>query len=89
MAKPQKASRAGATRGAPIYRRIVVKLSGESLSGPDAFGIHADTIQGIAREVKSVRDLGVEVALIVGGGNIFRGARQQGLSIDQIGRAHV
>ena len=83
MAKPKKASRAGATRGAPIYKRIVVKLSGESLSGPDAFGIHADTIQGIAREVKSVRDLGVEVALIVGGGNIFRGARQQGLSIDR------
>ena len=83
MTKPQKASRAGSTRGAPIYKRIVVKLSGESLSGPDAFGIHADTIQGIAREVKSVHDMGVEVALIVGGGNIFRGARQQGLAIDR------
>jgi uridylate kinase len=68
---------------APIFRRIVVKLSGESLSGPDNFGIHAETIQNIAREIKDVQELGVEVALIVGGGNIFRGARQQGLTIDR------
>jgi uridylate kinase len=67
----------------PIYQRIVVKLSGESLSGPDNFGIHAETIRNIAREVKEVQELGVEVALIVGGGNIFRGARQQGLEIDR------
>ena len=67
----------------PAYRRVVVKLSGESLSGPEDFGIHASTIQGIAQEVKTVHDLGVEVALIVGGGNIFRGARQHGLTIDR------
>src|ERR1700722_6617193 len=67
----------------PAFQRIVVKLSGESLSGPDAFGIHADTIQGIAHEVKGVRDLGVQVALMVGGGNIFRGTRQKELSIDR------
>ena len=69
--------------GTPAYKRIVVKLSGESLSGPDGFGIHAETIQNIAREVKAVHDLGVEVAIIVGGGNIFRGARQHGLTIDR------
>ena len=68
---------------APIFRRIVVKLSGESLSGSETFGIHAETIQNIAREIKDVQELGVEVAVIVGGGNIFRGARQQGLSIDR------
>jgi uridylate kinase len=67
----------------PVYQRIVVKLSGESLSGPDNFGIHAETIRNIAREVKEVQELGVQVALIVGGGNIFRGARQQGLEIDR------
>jgi uridylate kinase len=78
-----KAAQPRAARGKPIYERIVVKLSGESLSGPDAFGIHADTIQILAREVKNVQELGVEVALIVGGGNIFRGARQQGLQIDR------
>src|ERR1700689_37527 len=81
--KRANAKRIAAKRGTPAYRRIVVKLSGESLSGPDSFGIHADTIQGIAREVKAVHDLGVEVALIVGGGNIFRGARQHGLTIDR------
>jgi uridylate kinase len=65
------------------YQRIVVKLSGESLSGPDDFGIHPATIQNLAEEVKEVHDLGVEVALIVGGGNIFRGGRQHGLGIDR------
>lgn len=67
----------------PVYGRIVLKLSGESLSGPDDFGIHAQTILSIAHEVKEVHDLGVEIAVIVGGGNIFRGARQQGLEIDR------
>ena len=83
MKKAQKIPATKPRTGAPIYKRIVVKLSGESLSGPDAFGIHASTIQGIAQEVKTVHDLGVEVALIVGGGNIFRGARQHGLTIDR------
>jgi len=68
---------------APIYRRIMVKLSGESLSGPNQFGIHPDTIRSIAREIKSVQQLGVEVAVVVGGGNIFRGGRQLGLDIDR------
>jgi uridylate kinase len=67
----------------PAYRRVVVKLSGESLSGPDDFGIHAETIQGIAREVKDVHDMGVQVAIMVGGGNIFRGTRQRNLGIDR------
>src|ERR1700724_570971 len=83
MKKSSTARRTGAKRRAPGFERIVVKLSGESLSGPDDFGIHAETIQGIAQEVKTVHDLGVEVALIVGGGNIFRGARQHGLTIDR------
>ena len=77
------AGRDAAKQARPVYRRIVVKLSGESLSGPDDFGIHAETIQGIAHEVKGVHDLGVQVALMVGGGNIFRGARQKDLSIDR------
>ena len=67
----------------PVFHRIVVKLSGESLSGPDDFGIHAETIQGIAHEVKEVQQLGVQVAIMVGGGNIFRGTRQKQLAIDR------
>ena len=79
----QKSTKSLARKGTPVFERIVVKLSGESLSGPDEFGIHAETIQNLAQEVKGVHDLGVEVALIVGGGNIFRGARQHGLTIDR------
>jgi uridylate kinase len=74
---------ASAEAKAPAYRRIMLKLSGESLSGPSEFGIHADTIRDIAREIKSVQQMGVEIAVVVGGGNIFRGARQQGLEIDR------
>jgi uridylate kinase len=67
----------------PAYKRIVIKLSGESLSGPEEFGIHGETVATIAREIKEVRDLGIEVAIMVGGGNIFRGTRQKSLSIDR------
>src|ERR1700719_1518390 len=71
------------TAGTPVYDRLVLKLSGESLSGPQESGIHAETIQGIAREVKEVQELGVSVAIMVGGGNIFRGTRQKQLAIDR------
>src|SRR3984957_14839319 len=83
MKKSRKIRNAKPRAAAPVYSRIVVKLSGESLSGPDDFGIHAETIQGIAREVKEVQQLGVHVAIMVGGGNIFRGTRQKQLAIDR------
>src|SRR5262250_504673 len=67
----------------PVYKRILLKISGESLQGSQGFGIHGETIQAIARELKEVHDLGVEIALVVGGGNIFRGARQKGFEIDR------
>jgi uridylate kinase len=73
----------GVKKGAPVYERVVLKLSGESLSGPQDSGIHAETIQGLAHEVKEVRELGVQVAIMVGGGNIFRGTRQKDLAIDR------
>ncbi len=57
----------------PLFLRIVVKLSGESLMGPDTHGLNAPTIQRIAADLKSAADLGVEVAVVVGGGNFFRG----------------
>jgi uridylate kinase len=66
-----------------IYKRIVLKLSGESLAGPDSFGIHPETVSSIADDIKAVRDLGVEVAIVVGGGNIFRGTRQKALAIER------
>src|ERR1700726_2426358 len=67
----------------PVYSRIVLKLSGESFQGPQGFGIHGETILAIARELKDVLALGVQVAVMVGGGNIFRGARQKGFEIDR------
>jgi uridylate kinase len=70
-------------RAEPVYQRVVLKLSGESFQGPQGFGIHGKTIQAIARELKEVHELGVQVAVMVGGGNIFRGARQKGFEIDR------
>lgn len=57
----------------PAYKRVVIKLSGEALAGPQGFGIDPDEAATIARKVKAVCDLGVEVALVIGAGNIWRG----------------
>jgi uridylate kinase len=58
---------------APRFKRILLKLSGEALMGDDAFGINRETLWRIVNEVKAVTDLGVEVGVVIGGGNIFRG----------------
>lgn len=58
---------------APIYKRILLKLSGEALLGRLAHGIDAEMCASLAEEIKEIHDAGVEVALVVGGGNIFRG----------------
>lgn len=57
----------------PLYRRVLLKVSGEALMGEREFGIDIDTVDRIAGEVKAATELGVEVCLVVGGGNIFRG----------------
>jgi uridylate kinase len=57
----------------PIYRRVVVKVSGEALMGPDRFGIHQATLERIAADLVATRKLGVDVGVVIGGGNIFRG----------------
>lgn len=62
-----------ARRGTPKYHRVLLKLSGESLMGTQGFGIDPGVISGIAEEIREIRDLGVEVACVIGGGNIFRG----------------
>ncbi|MBM3391483.1 MAG: UMP kinase [Betaproteobacteria bacterium] len=59
--------------GTPAYKRILLKLSGEALMGNDAYGINRETLAGIVAEIKSVADLGVEIGVVIGGGNIFRG----------------
>ena len=55
------------------YRRILLKLSGEALMGEDKYGVDPDTVNRIAQEIATVHALGVQIALVVGGGNIFRG----------------
>jgi uridylate kinase len=55
-------------------KRILLKLSGEALMGPDAFGYHGDTLKGIVQQIDEVAALGVQVGIVVGGGNLFRGA---------------
>jgi uridylate kinase len=57
----------------PSHRRVVVKLSGEALAGPEGFGIHQPTIERIAADLVATRALGVELGVVVGGGNLFRG----------------
>lgn len=59
--------------GTAQYSRILLKISGEALMGDQGFGLHPPTVQRIANEVKKVHDLGVEICLVIGGGNIFRG----------------
>ncbi len=57
----------------PMFRRVVVKLSGEALTGPDAHGLHMPTVTRIAADLASTVETGVELAVVVGGGNFFRG----------------
>jgi uridylate kinase len=57
----------------PMFSRVVVKLSGEALMGPDPFGLHAPTLARMAEDLKAAADLGAQVAVVVGGGNFFRG----------------
>ena len=57
----------------PKYKRVILKLSGEAMAGDKGYGIDPQTIQGMVHEIKEITDLGVEVAIVVGGGNIWRG----------------
>lgn len=61
------------TRQEAKYRRVMLKISGEVLMGDQGFGLHPPTVQHIAQEIKNVADMGVEICMVIGGGNIFRG----------------
>lgn len=67
----------------PAYKRILLKLSGEALMGDDAYGINRETIDRIVSEVKEVVGLGVEVGVVIGGGNIFRGVAPGAAGMDR------
>ena len=65
------------------YRRVLLKLSGESFKGTRGFGIDHDAVSYMARQIKSVRQMGVELGVVVGGGNIWRGAEAESLGMDR------
>ncbi len=68
----------------PLYSRILLKVSGEALMGEGAFGIDRQVIENIAGEIRAASDLGVRVAIVVGGGNIFRGLALAGEGADRV-----
>ncbi|WP_020168445.1 MULTISPECIES: UMP kinase [Methylotenera] len=67
----------------PAYKRILLKLSGEALMGDDAYGINRATINDIVTQIKEIVDLGVEVGVVIGGGNIFRGVAPTAAGMDR------
>ncbi len=68
---------------APAYKRILLKLSGEALMGGDSFGINRETIDRLVGEVKEISEMGVQVGIVIGGGNIFRGVSQGAAGMDR------
>jgi uridylate kinase len=73
----------------PRYGRILLKLSGEALMGDQGFGISPDMIKYVAEEVQSIYDLGVQIAIVVGGGNIFRGIAASSYGMDRASADHM
>lgn len=68
---------------APVFRRVLLKLSGEALSGDRGFGIDTATLDHVCQEIASVVELGVEIAVVIGGGNFFRGVQAQESGIER------
>ena len=73
----------------PKYRRVLLKLSGEVLMGEQGFGIDPQTVSRIANEIKDVHSLGVEIAIVIGGGNIFRGLAASEKGFDRVSADHM
>ncbi len=73
----------------PFYKRVLLKLSGEALMGDQEFGISSDVIYSYARQIKEIVDLGVEVSIVIGGGNIFRGISGATQGVDRVTGDHM
>ena len=80
---------AAQTDGAPKYGRVLLKLSGESLQGERGFGVDPAAVEFIGREIKAAHALGVEIGVVVGGGNIWRGAQAQTDGMDRVTADHA
>ena len=68
----------------PKYKRILIKLSGEALAGERGVGIDIRTVQNMAQEIKEVHELGIEIALVIGGGNLWRGEPAAEAGMDRV-----
>ena len=66
------------------YKRILLKLSGESLIGSSKYGIDPERLESYTEEIKKVKEMGVEIAIVIGGGNIFRGSQAEAAGIDRV-----
>ncbi len=75
--------------GAPVYKRVLLKLSGESLAGPQKVGISYDVLKYFVREVKAAYALGVQIGIVIGGGNIFRGLSSGAVHMDRTVADHM
>jgi uridylate kinase len=73
----------------PVFKRILLKLSGEALAAGQGFGVDNTRLHEIAAELKDVADLGVELAIVVGGGNFFRGVAEQARDMDRVSADHM
>ena len=73
----------------PMYKRIMLKLSGESLMGEKEYGIDSDVIGKYAEEIKAVQELGVQIGIVIGGGNIYRGIENSSDGIDKVTGDHM
>lgn len=73
----------------PVYKRILLKLSGEALLGDQEFGISSEVISSYAKQIKEIADLGVEVGIVIGGGNIFRGLSGAEQGVDRVTGDHM
>ena len=73
----------------PIFKRILLKLSGEAMAGTQKYGVDPARVQEIAREIRDVVALGVEMALVIGGGNIFRGVSPGAKEMDRVTADHM
>ena len=75
--------------GTPFYKRILLKLSGEALMGEQEFGISSEVIASYAKQIKEIADLGVEVSIVIGEGNIFRGISGAAQGVDRVTGDHM
>jgi uridylate kinase len=77
------------TTSLPAFKRVLLKLSGEALAADKGFGVDTDRIHGIAAEIRDVHKLGVQLAIVVGGGNFFRGVADQAKEMDRVSADHM